>query len=227
VNPEAARLSPEHAGSRTVEAVLARVSRTRIVPVVSLQDPEDALPLAQAVLNASLDVIEITFRTPAAREGIRRIADRFPQMLVGAGTLLTPGHVEEAVVAGAAFGMAPGFNPDVVRKAQELGLVFVPGVVTPGEVEQAMAADCRILKFFPATCAGIAMLRSLTGVFGHTGVRFIPTGGLDLGNAGEWLGVQGVIAIGASWLVDPALIAAKDWLEIQRRTRAFLDAFQA
>ena len=109
----------------------------------------------------------------------------------------------------------------------ELGLVFVPGVMTPSEVEQALAVNCRTLKFFPATCAGGAMLRSLTGAYGHTGVRFIPTGGLDLGNAIEWLGVPGVIAIGASWLVDPALIAAKDWLEIQRRTRAFVNAVQA
>lgn len=220
-------MSPRHVESRTFEAVLARVSRTRIVPVVILQDPDDALPLAEALLDASLDIIEVTFRTPAAREGIRRIADRFPEMLVGAGTLLTPGQVEDAVAAGAAFGMAPGFNEDVVHKARELGLMFMPGVMTPSEVELALAANCLILKFFPATCAGAAMLRSLTGVYGHTGVRFIPTGGLDQGSAAEWLGIPGVIAIGASWLVDPALIAAKNWLEIQRRARAILDAVQA
>jgi len=201
------------------DAVSSWIGRRRILPVVILEDADKAEPLAEALLRAGLDLIEITFRTAAAAPAIRRIAERFPEMLVGAGTLLTTADVERAAKAGARFGVAPGLNEKVVRHAQNLAFPFVPGVMTPSEVEQGLELGCRALKFFPAKPAGgVPMLKAILAAYRHTGVRFIPTGGVDRGNLAEWLQVKEVLAAGSSWIVEPALIAAGDFEEIARRT---------
>lgn len=191
--------------------------------MVVLDHEEDAEPLAEALLGGGLDVMEITFRTAAAAGAIRRIAARYPTMLLGAGTLLEPDQVLRARDAGAVFGLAPGLNPRIVEAAAGCGLRFAPGVMTPGEVEQALALGCKLLKFFPAeTAGGIGMLKALAGPYGHTGVRFIPTGGISAGNMGDYLKLPIVAAIGGSWMVDKALVAAGNWAEITRLTRAAL-----
>lgn len=203
-------------GGRMIE----RIEAKRIVPVVVLDDAEDAVPLAEALLAGGLDIMEITFRTAAAEESLRRIRDRFPEILLGAGTVLDVGQVRIAKNAGAVFGLAPGLNPAVVRAAEDCGLAFSPGVMTPGEVEQAMALGCRLLKFFPAEVAGgPPMLKALAGPYAHTGVKFIPTGGITRENAMAYLKVPVVAAIGGSWMVDKALISAGRWGEITRLTR--------
>ncbi|MBN8456581.1 MAG: bifunctional 4-hydroxy-2-oxoglutarate aldolase/2-dehydro-3-deoxy-phosphogluconate aldolase [Verrucomicrobia bacterium] len=205
--------------------MLDRIASARIVPVVVLDREEDAEPLAEALIAGGLEVMEITFRTAAAAGAIRRIATRFPQILLGAGTLLEPDQVRRARDAGAVFGLAPGLNPRIVETARECGLGFAPGVMTPSEVEQAMALGCKVLKFFPAgNAGGPAMLKALAGPYAHTGVRFIPTGGVTADNLTDYLKLPIVAAVGGSWMVDKSLVAAGNWAEITRLTQAALAA---
>jgi len=197
----------------------------RIVPVVVLDRAEQAEPLAEALLRGGLAVMEITFRTAAAAEAIRRIATRYPEICVGAGTLLTAEQIARAVDAGATFGLAPGFNPANVKRAQELGLPFVPGVMTPSEIEAAMALGLKTLKFFPAEAAGgAAVLKALAGPYAHTGVRFVPTGGISAKNMAGYLALPSVAAIGGSWMVEKALVNEGRWDEVERLTREALAA---
>ena len=208
--------------------MLERIVRRRIVPVVVVDEVESAAPLAEALLAGGLDVMEITFRTPAAAAAIQRIAAGYPEILLGAGTLLDPGQVLRARDAGAVFGLAPGLNPRVVASAADCGMQFMPGVMSPSEVEQALDLGCKLLKFFPAAAAGgVAMLKALAGPYAHTGLRFIPTGGITPGNLCDYLRLPLVAAVGGSWMVDPALIAARRWDEITRLTRQALDAAAA
>jgi 2-dehydro-3-deoxyphosphogluconate aldolase/(4S)-4-hydroxy-2-oxoglutarate aldolase len=206
-------------------SIFQRIERVRIVPVVVLEQEESAEPLAETLLKAGLDVMEITFRTAAAAAALRRISARFPEMLLGAGTLLEPDQVSRAVDAGARFAVAPGLNEDVLAAARRAGIEMVPGVMTPSEVERALGLGCRTLKFFPAEQAGgVAMLRALGGPYGHTGVRFVPTGGVSPGNMLSYLELPFVVAVGGSWMVEKKLIAAKEWSQIEQLTRAAVTA---
>ena len=208
--------------------MIERIERVGIVPVVVLDRVEDAVPLAEALLAGGLDVMEVTFRTAAAENAIREIATRFPEILLGAGTLLNPEQVKRARGAGAVFGLAPGLNPAIIETARAEGLAFSPGVMTPSEVEHALSLDCKLLKFFPAEAAGgTAMLKSLAGPYAHTGVRFIPTGGIGSKNLGDYLKLPIVAAIGGSWMVDKSLVADRQWDEITRLTREALSAAAA
>ena len=205
--------------------MIDRLLAKRIVPVVVLDDAEDAEPLAKALLDGGLDVIEVTFRTAAAEESIRRIAKAFPEILLGAGTLLETQQVEQAKAAGASFGLAPGLNPEIVAKAKSVGMEFSPGVMTPGEIEAALALGCKLQKFFPAMAAGgPAMLKALAGPYSHTGVKFVPTGGINRANMGDFLELPVVAAIGGSWMVDRKLIQSGNWAEITRLTKDALEA---
>jgi 2-dehydro-3-deoxyphosphogluconate aldolase/(4S)-4-hydroxy-2-oxoglutarate aldolase len=206
-------------------SIFQRIERVRIVPVVVLEQEESAEPLAETLLKAGLDVMEITFRTAAAAAALRRISARLPEMLLGAGTLLEPDQVSRAVDAGARFAVAPGLNEDVLAAARRAGIEMVPGVMTPSEVERALGLGCRTLKFFPAEQAGgVAMLRALGGPYGHTGVRFVPTGGVSPGNMLSYLELPFVVAVGGSWMVEKKLIAAKEWSQIEQLTRAAVTA---
>ncbi len=208
--------------------MLDRIANKRIVPVVVLDREEDAEPLAEALLKGGLDIMEITFRTAAAEGSIRRIAKAFPEILLGAGTLLEREQILKARDAGAVFGLAPGLNHANVAIANGCGLQFSPGVMTPSEVEQAMALGCTLLKFFPAEVAGgTAMLKALAGPYAHTGVKFIPTGGVGAKNLNDYLKLPVVAAIGGSWMVDKALVAEGRWDEITRLTQEALAAAAA
>lgn len=205
--------------------MIARILAKRIIPVVVLDDAAAAEPLAEALLAGGLDIMEITFRTAAAGEAIRRIAARFPEMLVGAGTLLAKEQLARAKDAGAVFGLAPGLDPAMVAAARASGLPFAPGVMTPSEVGQALALGCKLLKFFPAEAAGgVPMLQALAGPYAHTGVQFIPTGGISAANLTAYLKLPVVAAIGGSWMVDKQLVNAGKWTEITRLTRLALEA---
>ena len=198
----------------------SRLLERRLVPVVVIEDAAKAVDLAKALLSAGLGVIEITFRTAAAEESIRRIAKDCPDMLVGAGTLLDPEQVKKAAGAGAKFGLAPGLDEKVIQTAQKEKLTYVPGVATPSDVQKGLSLGCKIQKFFPAEQAGGASyLKALEGPYGHTGVRFIPTGGLQASNVGPYLALKSVAALGGSWFVDKKYIEAADWGTIQRLTR--------
>ena len=208
--------------------MIDRILAKRIVPVVVLDHVESAEPLAEALLEGGLDIMEITFRTAAAEASIERIAARYPEILLGAGTLLDKEQVKRAKNAGAVFGLAPGFNPEIVAAANEAGLQFSPGVMTPSEVEGALALGCRLLKFFPAEVAGgVNMLKALAGPYSHTGVRFIPTGGVSMGNLAAYLQLPVVAAIGGSWMVDKQLVNDGKWAEITRITREAIAAAAA
>lgn len=208
--------------------MIDRILAKRIVPVVVLDRVESAEPLAEALLAGGLDIMEITFRTAAAEESIKRIAARFPEILLGAGTLLERDQVLRAKDAGATFGLAPGLNPNTIATAREVGLQFSPGVMTPSDVEQALALGCQLLKFFPAEVAGgVNMLKALAGPYGHTGLKFIPTGGISSGNLSSYLKLPVVAAIGGSWMVDKQLVNDGQWSEITRITREALAAAAA
>ena len=207
-----------------LETMLNRITGKRIVPVVVLEHEEQAEPLAATLLKAGLDIMEVTFRTAAAEGSIRRIARHFPEILLGAGTILGPDQLQRAADAGATYALSPGLNENVIMAADKAGIVMFPGVMTPSEVDKALALNCRILKFFPAEAAGgVNMLKALEGPYAHTGVQFLPTGGIDLSNMRGYLERPSVAAVGGSWMVERKLIAAKDWATIARLTRNALE----
>lgn len=201
--------------------VLERVLEKRIVPVAVFERVEEAIPVAGAIRRGGLNVIEVTFRTPAAADAIRAIRKAFPDMDAGAGTLLTPDQVAEANSAGAIFGVSPGFQPDVLERAHQLRLPFIPGVMTPTEIEQAIAGGCRVLKFFPAEAAGgLSLLNALAGPYAHTGVRFVPLGGITPANAPAYLASPLVAAVGGTWFLNRKLIESGDMDAISAQVRA-------
>lgn len=192
--------------------------RSRVVPVVVLQDAAHAVPLAQALLAGGIDVIEITLRTPCALDAIAAVAREVPEMQVGAGTLLSADDVRRAQDAGARFGLSPGHSPALLRAVAEAGLPFVPGVMTPGEVMAAREAGYQLMKLFPATVAGgLDMLKALASPFGD--VRFCPTGGVSLDNLGGFLKQPNVALVGGSWLAPAAALQAGDWSQITTLAR--------
>ena len=201
---------------------LGKVLARKVVPAATIEKPELAVPLARALLEGGLNVIEVTFRTAAAA-AIRAITARFPEMAVGAGTVLTVDQVAQAADAGATFLVAPGLNEHVVAAARQRGLPMIPGVMTPSEVDRALELGCKVLKFFPADAAGgIKMLKSLAGPYGHTGVKFLPTGGIDARNMRDYLALPMVAGVGGSWMVEKTLVATQNWTKIEALTREAL-----
>jgi 2-dehydro-3-deoxyphosphogluconate aldolase/(4S)-4-hydroxy-2-oxoglutarate aldolase len=197
-----------------------RIQQDRITPVIALEDAADAVPLCKALKTGGLAVAEITFRTKAAPEVLSTVAQEFPEFMLGAGTVTLLDEVEAAKEAGAQFAVAPGFNPKIVKRAQELDLPFFPGVCTPSEVEAALDLGCRILKFFPAgALGGLKMIKALYGPYSHRGVKFIPTGGVSADNLAEYIAHPAVLAVGGTWIVSKALLKAKDWSRVTELTR--------
>ena len=186
-----------------------------VVPVITIEDMRDALPLADALLAGGLPVAEITFRTKAAPEAIRMISKHRPQMLVGAGTVLTEDQVDIAKDAGAKFALSPGIDPLTLAQAATKNLPFAPGIMTPSDLQIALRARCELVKFFPATTAGgLAALKSIAGPYLHTGIRFNPTGGISASTADTWLDYQPVAAVGGSWIATRKDIASQSWEKI-------------
>lgn len=189
--------------------ILDQLSRIRIVPVVVIDDPANGNPLADALVAAGLPCAEITFRTAAGEAVIREIASR-SDILVGAGTVITVEQVDRAFDAGARFIVSPGFSVDVVRRAQELGLAVLPGVATASEVQAAVVAGLDAVKFFPAEqSGGLEMLTAIAAPF--PGLRFMPSGGVNIENAQSYLDHPAVLAVGGSWMVPRDRIAAGDF----------------
>jgi 2-dehydro-3-deoxyphosphogluconate aldolase/(4S)-4-hydroxy-2-oxoglutarate aldolase len=208
----------------TEAPIFQTIARYGIVPVISIESPDAAIPLADALLEGGLPLAEITFRTAAAAEVMEAINLHRPELLVGAGTVLSQANVETAKKAGAAFGVAPGLNPDIVRRAAELSLPFVPGVCTPSEIEQALTLGCSVLKFFPAEqSGGIEMLKALVAPYGHTGVRFVPTGGVNLDNLEGYLKIDAVAAVGGTWIAKKEDLAGRRWQGIRDRCKAAVE----
>nr|MDT0662236.1 bifunctional 4-hydroxy-2-oxoglutarate aldolase/2-dehydro-3-deoxy-phosphogluconate aldolase [Micromonospora sp. DSM 115978] len=198
------------------------VGANRILPVVVLQDAAAASPLAAALLAGGLRSAEVTFRTDAAVDSIRAMSEH-PELFVGAGTVTTRAQVDQAIEAGARFIVSPGFSPTVVAHCQELCIPIFPGVATATEIQMALDAGLETVKFFPAEqLGGITMVRALAAPF--RSVRFIPTGGVNTGNLADYLANPAVLAVGGTWMVAPALLAAGDWAEVTRLTAAAVAA---
>ena len=208
--------------------VLKKLAAAGVVPVVVLENAEDAVPTAKALLAGGVDVMEITFRTAAAPESIRRVAESCPEMTVGAGTVLTAEQAELAVQMGARFIVAPGFDEETVRWCTENGVAVTPGCVTPTEIMAAMKLGLKVLKFFPAgVYGGLNAMKALSGPFG--GVKFIPTGGVDAKNLADYAAAPFIHAIGGSWICNKADIAAHNFDKITalcREARQILLGFE-
>ncbi|MEI6712276.1 MAG: bifunctional 4-hydroxy-2-oxoglutarate aldolase/2-dehydro-3-deoxy-phosphogluconate aldolase [Verrucomicrobiota bacterium] len=196
----------------TDEALHEALFKRGIIAVLIIDDAADAVPLARALLSGGITSIELTLRTPAAMDALRAIRTSVPEILVGAGTVLSPAQVNEVKNAGAAFGVSPGMNPRVVAEARNSGLPFAPGVCTPTDIELAVEQGCRLMKFFPCeTSGGLPYLRNIAAPFTHLGVKFIPLGGVTQDTAETFLRDPLVHSIGGSWLAPKELIQRKDW----------------
>jgi len=197
-----------------------KIGELAVVPVVAIDDADAAVPLADALIAGGLPVAEITFRTEAGAGAMKKLKLQRPEIMLGAGTILTVDNLRRARDCGATFGVAPGFNTKVAEEALKLGFPFSPGVMTPSDVEAALAMGLTVLKFFPAeACGGLKMLKALAGPYGHTGVKFIPTGGVNAGNFLEYLALDAVLAVGGSWVAKRNDIAAANWDKIKANCR--------
>ena len=197
---------------------LKQIGSTGIVPVVVLNKADDAEPLAQALVKGGLPCAEVTFRTDAAEESIRRIAKKFPEMFVGAGTVLTTEQADRAVGVGAKFIVSPGLNPKVVEHCLKKGYPITPGIMTPTELEMALGFGLDVVKFFPAENAGgLKMIKAMSAPY--TMMKFMPTGGINATNVRDYLACNKILACGGSWMVKGDLINAGNFAEIEKLTR--------
>ena len=197
--------------------VLEKIQKIGIVPVVVLDDAKDAAPLAKALCEGGLPCAEVTFRTAAAEESIRIMAKEFPEMLVGAGTVLTTEQVDRAVNAGAKFIVSPGLNPTVVKYCVDKGIPVTPGTSNPSDVEMAISLGLDVVKFFPAEAAGgINMIKAMAAPY--TQMKFMPTGGINAKNINSYLAFDKILACGGSWMVPGDAVKAKDWDRIRALT---------
>ena len=192
---------------------LNRFRHTGVVPVVVLDDAKDAIPTAKALLAGGVDVMEITFRTAAAVDSIKAVSENCPEMLVGAGTVITLDQCKQALECGAKFIVSPGFDPEVVAWCVERNVPITPGCVTPTEIMAAMKLGLNVVKFFPAgVYGGLSAMKALSGPFG--GIKFIPTGGVNGQNIGEFIAAPFIHAVGGSWVCPKADIAAGNFEKI-------------
>ncbi len=198
--------------------VLEKIQEIGIVPVVVLEDAKDAKPLAQALCDGGLPCAEVTFRTEAAEECIRIMVKEFPDMLVGAGTVLTTEQVDRAVAAGAKFIVSPGLNPRIVKYCVDKGILITPGCSNASDIEQALEYGLEVVKFFPAEPAGgLNMIKALAAPY--VGVKFMPTGGINASNVREYLAYKRIVACGGSWMVKGDLVKAGDFAKITEMTK--------
>ncbi len=201
-----------------MEALLKQIEEIGIIPVVKIDRAEDAVSLAKALCEGGLPCAEVTFRTAAAPDAIRAMVKAYPEMLVGAGTVLSAEQADAAMDAGARFLVSPGLNPDVVRHCIDRGYPMVPGVATPSEVEQAIALGLDVVKFFPSeTAGGLAMIKAMSAPY--TRIRFMPTGGINSSNLTSYLDNPKIIACGGSWMVNADLIKSGDFDAIRSLTQ--------
>lgn len=197
---------------------MAVLSNIGLMPVITIESPRDAVPLAQALLDGGIGCAEITFRTPSAAAVIQKISSRCRELIVGAGTVLTVHQAEQAAQAGAQFVVAPGFDPAVVAWCQHHNVPVIPGVATPTEISLALARGLNLLKFFPAEgMGGVQTLQAFYGPFATA--RFVPTGGITPANLPQYLELPNVVACGGSWMVRQGLISAGEFAEITRLCR--------
>ena len=201
-----------------MENIMVQIEKTGVIPVVVINDVEDAEPLAQALCEGGLPCAEVTFRTAAAEESIRKMTDIYPDMLIGAGTVLTTEQVDRAVAAGAKFIVSPGFDPEVVDYCILKQIPVFPGCITPSEVAQAVKRGLKVVKFFPAVqFGGVSTIQALTAPY--VGLKFMPTGKKKKKNLADYLQCKSIIACGGSWMVKSDLIKAGEFEKIKDMTK--------
>jgi 2-dehydro-3-deoxyphosphogluconate aldolase/(4S)-4-hydroxy-2-oxoglutarate aldolase len=202
--------------------VVKQLSKIGIVPVIKIEDPADAAPLAKALIDGGLPCAEVTFRTECAKEAISIMVKEFPEMIVGAGTVLTKAQVDDAIEAGARFIVSPGFNPEIVKYCQEKNCPIVPGINNPSGIEAALELGLDTVKFFPAEqSGGLNMIKAMSAPYG--GVTFMPTGGVSPANVNDYLAFNKIVCCGGSWMVKPEMIAAGDFDGITKLVREAVD----
>ncbi len=214
-------LTPESEVGRAIAAA-------RLIAVLVVDELESAIPVAESLLKGGVTAMELTLRTPVALEAAAAITAAFPEMMVGIGTVIFPKQVDDAVSAGAAFGVSPGVNPAVIQRAAEAGLPFGPGIMTPTDIDVAIQEGCRLLKFFPAeSSGGLAHLSNIAAPYAHLGLKFIPLGGIGSANLMSYLNHDLIAAVGGSWLAPRDVIRAKDWVTIEANARDAMTAIQS
>ena len=199
--------------------MIEQLSLAGLVPVIKVEDAADAVPLCKALSDGGLPVAEITFRSDAAEEAIRRVHAELPEVILGAGTVLTREQVDRAVNAGATYIVSPGLNADIVKYCQEKGVPIVPGCANPSDIEVALSLGLKTVKFFPAEAlGGLPLIKAMAAPYGN--VTFLPTGGVNEKNLNEYLSFSKIVACGGSWMVPSDAVNAKDWKRIENLTRS-------
>jgi len=197
------------------------IAKEGIIAVIEIESEKNAVPLARALLEGGIKIIELMLRTPAAIPSISLIEKEVPQMYIGIGTIIETGQA--AMVkkeSGVHFGVSPGINPEIVKEAIAADLPFAPGIATPSELEQAISLGCRVVKFFPAEgMGGLSYLKSINAPYNHLDIKYIPLGGISPDNLTSYAKFVPVLAIGGSWIASKELINAQDWKEITKRAR--------
>jgi 2-dehydro-3-deoxyphosphogluconate aldolase/(4S)-4-hydroxy-2-oxoglutarate aldolase len=200
--------------------MVEKIDNTGIIAVLIVDEVKHAVPLAKALLAGGVDTIELTLRTPAAIDAAKAIKNEVPEITLGFGTVLTIDQVKAVVDVGADFAVSPGCNPKIINEANKQELSFAPGVMTPSDIEIAMQAGCRILKFFPAeTSGGLKHLESMSAPYNYLGLKFIPLGGCNINNASSYLQSDLITAIGGSWVAKRSLIQSEDWTAITNNAK--------
>ena len=196
------------------------IRRQGLIAVLTVEEPDDGERIAAMLLDAGIGMIELTLRTPRAIECMERIHEKVPEMVIGAGTVISEEQIPLVMKAGAKLAVSPGLNPAIVRAAGRAGLPFAPGVMTPSDVEMALSLGLRVLKFYHAGLAGgLTALKSLVTPYRHLEPVFIPLGGVNEDNLAEWIADPIILAAGGSWIATPELITRKNWTEIDQRAR--------
>jgi 2-dehydro-3-deoxyphosphogluconate aldolase/(4S)-4-hydroxy-2-oxoglutarate aldolase len=203
------------------EEIQNKIAQEGIIAVLEIESEQNAVPLAKALLEGGITVIELALRTPAAVPSISLIAKEVPQMFIGIGTIIEKGQAMAVKKEpGVRFGVSPGINPEIVKEAIKAKLPFAPGIATPSELEQAISFGCHVVKFFPAEgLGGLSYLKSINAPYNHLGVKYIPLGGVTPENLASYAKFSPVLAIGGSWIASKELIKAQDWKEITERAR--------
>ena len=199
-----------------MQEIIALLEQLKVIPVISIEDPDKAIPLADALIEGGLPMAEVTFRTDAAAKVMSVMARERPEMNISAGTILTVDQLKKARDTGARFGVAPGFNPKLVEEALKINFPFIPGILTPGEISLAIEYGLTLLKYFPAEPAGgIKLLKSTIAPFAHLGIKYSPTGGIGKDTYRDYLAIPQVVSIGGSWVASKEDIKEGNWDKIK------------
>lgn len=210
---------------KLTDPVATRLTAKGVVAVLMIDRVDDAVPVAEALLHGGVDAMELTLRTDAALPALKSIAESVPEMLTGIGTILKPDQIVQAKDSGAAFGVSPGTNVDVIEAAQEAGLPFAPGIMTPSDIERALPFGCEILKFFPAgSSGGIKHLKNIAAPYAHLGLKYVPLGGVNQENMTDYLKEDIIAAVGGSWIAPRDLIASGQWDQITSNASSAVQA---